>query len=128
VPLPSDRLRDDLRRRLLAARSGRDAPATAALRASMAAVENAAAPAARALDTSTPSSIAGSIEGVGTAEVPRRSLSAADVLAVVRAERDERLEYATEYERLDQAEAAADLRAEADVLTAVLAEWAAQGV
>jgi len=122
-PATADERRADLRHRLLAARKRRDVAATAALRAVITAVENAAAPGASDLDTTTQSVIAGSVQGLGTTEVTRLALSGEEVLAVVQAEHDERVAYAAEYERLGQSDAAAELRAEVEVLATIVAEW-----
>ncbi len=65
--------------------------------------------------------VAGSAVGLGAGEVPRRMLTAAQVAATVRAEIDERLAGAADYERLGQREHAERLRGEADVLSRQLA-------
>jgi uncharacterized protein YqeY len=54
--------------------------------------------------------------GVGAGEVERRSLSAQDLVEIVRAEIRERTGAAAEYESLGRAEQASRLKAEARVL------------
>lgn len=119
-----------MRAALTVALRARDSVALAALRSALSALANATAvPAPSAPGVSgdahfagnDPAPIeggtyAGSVSGLGAAEVARRELTAAEVTAVVRAEVDERLTAAAHYPP-----AAADrLRAEAAVLTALL--------
>jgi uncharacterized protein YqeY len=60
--------------------------------------------------------IAGSLVGVGAAEVDRRELAAAEMEAILRAEVAERVEAAAEYRRLGHNDRAIRLEREADVL------------
>ena len=105
----------DIRRRLrdalYAALKARDEVATAALRSAVSAIANAEAvgPAPAKLRL-----------GPGAGDVPRRDLSDDELLAIVRAEVGERQRAAADYERLGQAEKARRLRAEADVLRALV--------
>lgn len=108
----------DIRRRLrdalYSALKARDDAATAALRSAISAIANAEsvgpAPAQVRL-------------GAGAGDVSRRDLSDDELLAIVRAEVDERLRAAGEYERLAKPEHARRLRSEAEVLgTLVLPE------
>jgi uncharacterized protein len=117
VNTPASTWRDDLGRRLLAARKARDAVRVSALRTAMSAIDNAETP-----DGPVPSAgaIAESAAGVGSAEVARRLLSDSDVRALLRAEVDERLAAAKESADGGRTDRAADLRAEADVITEVL--------
>lgn len=64
--------------------------------------------------------LAGTVAGVGAAEVARRRLSEAQVVAIVRAEVAEREAAARDYERAGHRPQAARLRAEAGVLGAYL--------
>lgn len=120
---PADRLRSDLRGRLTSARKSRDATAVAGLRAAIAAIDNAEAP--PALDTATASSarIVGSVLGLRSTEVSRVRLAEGDVLAILRKEVDERASSADEYERLGEGDAAAELRAQAEILDSIAADW-----
>jgi hypothetical protein len=64
--------------------------------------------------------VAGAVAGLGAAEAERRSLSAAEVEEIVRAEVAERQAAAREYDRAGHAEQAGRLRREADVLMSVI--------
>jgi uncharacterized protein len=121
---PADRLRSDLRRRLTSARKSRDATAVAALRAAIAAIDNAEAPPALDMATSASARIVGSALGLRSTEVSRVELAEGDVLAILRKEVDERASYADEYEQLGERDAAAELRTQADLLDSIVADWA----
>lgn len=110
-------MRDQLQAALKDARKRRDQVATTALRSALAALDNAAAVDAT-LPTVEHDCIAGSAGGLGAAEVPRVELTEADERAVLAREISERRAAGREYDALGQAEAAARLRAEADVLAA----------
>ncbi|WP_433672021.1 hypothetical protein ACQP06_10430 [Nocardia sp. CA-136227] len=117
-PAETPALRERLRAALPAAMKVRDRHATAALRSALAAIDN-----AEAVDGSD--ARAGAIEssavGAGAAERPRRVLTEAEVVAIVRAEIDERLTAAREYAEFESgADRAAGLRAEAATLAAHL--------
>src|SRR4051812_46902607 len=90
--------RDELRRALPAAMRSRDTIAVSALRSAIAALDNAEAVAVETLaktSAATPSQhVAGAAVGVGAAEVARRELSPADVVAVLEREIAERLDAA----------------------------------
>jgi uncharacterized protein YqeY len=120
---PADRLRSDLRHRLTSARKSRDATAVAALRAAIAAIDNAEAPPAPETATSSSARIVGSVLGLRSTEVSRVQLAVGDVLAILRMEVDERATSADEYERLGVGDAAAELRAQADLLDSIVTEW-----
>lgn len=122
-----DGMRQAMRAALTAAMKQRDRTAVTALRAGLAAIDNAeavAVPGAGA-DGHAPlpvsdGPIAGATAGLGSNEVARRALTDADVAAIVRAQVDERRTAADEYDRIGQSDAAANLRAEAAVLAAHL--------
>jgi uncharacterized protein YqeY len=110
------RLRDALSR----AMKERDMAAVAALRSTIAAIDN-----AEAVDRSTAPAagdgvIAQAVSGVGAAEAERRTLTEDDVVGIVRAEVADRVEAADGYERAGRMERAERLRAEVAVLDAVL--------
>ncbi|SNY62406.1 hypothetical protein [Paractinoplanes atraurantiacus] len=112
-------LRQRLREALPAAMKARDRPAVTALRATLAAIDNAEAV---TTEGGPPESLA--IEtlpvGVGATEVARRVLTEEDVRRIVRAEADDRERAATEYVELGRPERAEQLRAEAGALLAHL--------
>jgi uncharacterized protein len=146
IPPGHDDLRDRLRRALPPAMKARDRPAVTALRSALAAIDNAGAvdptptpPADQApADQAPPDqglpdrglpdrpqasaqlTFAGTVAGVGATEVERRSLSQAQMEAIVRAEIADRETAATGYERAGQPDRAERLRAEAEVLLAHL--------
>jgi uncharacterized protein YqeY len=139
-----------MRRALTAALKARDQPAVAALRSALAAIDNAeAVDTARA--TATPAAeghpavagevaggevtggkltggkltggeIAGAAVGLGAAEVERRTLTPAEMEAIVREEAAERQTAARAYERVGHSGHAERLRAEAEVLSAYLGD------
>ena len=70
----------------------RDQAAVSALRSALAAIDNAeAADAAQASTGPGTAEFAGSVAGLGAGEVPRRVVTDADAVAIVRAEVAERL-------------------------------------
>lgn len=101
---------------LRTARRTRDAPATRALRSALTAIANAEAVASPVRDTPSEGPIAGAVVGVGAGDVARRVLTDADIDAIMRAEIDERVAAAAEYERHGQTAPAASLRDEIEVL------------
>ncbi|GAA1799083.1 hypothetical protein GCM10009795_050690 [Nocardioides hankookensis] len=109
------RLRDDL----TAALRARDKDAVRVLRTALAAIANAEAqPEVDETPTSLRSEgvIAGASEGLGSADVARKELGPDDVVAIVRAERDDRLASADDLEGRRAGEAAKALRADAALL------------
>ena len=112
----------ELRRDLVRAIRSRDEVAVAALRSALAALANAeAVDAAQArLAVAEGPTIAGSLVGVGAAEVDRRELAPADVAAILRAEVAERIEAAADYRRRGHDDRAARLEEEAEVLRSYL--------
>jgi uncharacterized protein YqeY len=124
-------LHDRLRRALPAAMKARDRAAVDALRSALAAIDN-----AQAVDPPRPPPgdggaepggaagghprLAGTVAGVGAAEVARRPLSEAQMAEIVAREIAEREAAAGGYERVGQLELAERLRAEARVLASYL--------
>lgn len=109
-----DRMREDLARAIKA----RDRVAVAALRTTLAAIDNAEAVDAQAgaPRAAGNSHIAGASAGVGSSDVPRRALSDADIDTIVREQLAERRDAAAEYDRLGRSHEADALRREAAVL------------
>ncbi|HWC33432.1 MAG TPA: GNAT family N-acetyltransferase [Mycobacteriales bacterium] len=131
-PLPSDPSKDEirmvyratakpddprvqLRERLAAAMKQRDSVAVRVLRTTIAAIDNAEAPAVDPAELGG-MAIERSPRGAGAGEVPRTQLTATEMRALVRREIDDRLQTAAEYELAGRAEHAERLRAEAAVL------------
>lgn len=112
-----ERLRAELREAMrVGARDARTA-----LRTTLAAIDNAAAaPVVESGPAASHGPIAGAAVGVGATEVPRREVSEAEVEAIVRAEIADRRRHADRFAELGQADAAAVLRREADVLASAL--------
>ncbi|GIE96232.1 GatB/YqeY domain-containing protein [Paractinoplanes rishiriensis] len=114
-------LRQRLREALPAAMKSRDRAATAVLRATLSAIDNAEAVAP---DPGTRG--AGAIEeapiGVGATDVARRTLTDAEVEAIVRGEVAERETAADQYEQAGRTDRAEQLRSEIRALTAHLAQ------
>jgi uncharacterized protein len=109
-----------MRRGLTAAMKARDRRAVAALRSTLAAIDNAEAVDATQAPPAGEGEIAGAALGVGAAEVERRTLTAAETEAIVRREVAERETAAQAYERAGQSPHADRLRAEAELLSAYL--------
>ena len=116
-----DDLRARLRRHLSEAMRDRDPVATAVLRGSIAALDNAeAVDPGDEMTSQVSEHVAGGVVGVGAAEVERRLLDAETQLAIVRAEVEGRLAAATMYEQRGQNTRGGRLRLETEVLLAVL--------
>jgi len=114
-------LRHALRRDLAMAMKAREPDAVAALRAAIAAIDNAeAVPAPEARQAATSSHIAGARAGLGAAEAARRDLSDSDQRAVLREQITGYTTEADRYEALGQPDAAARLRTQARLLSAYL--------
>ena len=115
-------VRDRLRAALPVAMKARDSVAVAALRSALGAIDNAeAVDGARAPQPGAGHSrLAGTVRGLRAAEVERRSLNAAEMDEVVRAEVADRHAAAGDYERAGQRAYAARLRGEAAVLRSCL--------
>ncbi|BCI52455.1 hypothetical protein NIIDNTM18_17330 [Mycolicibacterium litorale] len=118
---PADRWRHLLRGELLNARKQRDTVRVAALRSALAAVDNAETPDDARVATGT-GPIAGSVAGLGAAEVARRTLSDQHIRALLTAEVDERVSAAADAAAGGFPERAALLRSEAEVLTGLLSD------
>lgn len=107
-----------MRRALTEAMRARDRNAVNALRATLAAVDNAEAV---PLDEVELSAVADGPVRAGTTEVARRELDEEAVAGIVRAEVDERLEAAAQLSAAGREDRAGPLRAEAEVLVGLLA-------
>jgi uncharacterized protein len=115
-------IRQRLQLALREALKARDTIATSALRSALAAIDNASAvpsAPARAAGVGGPH-VAGAVAGLGAAEAERRSLTAAEVEGIVRAEVAERQAAARDYDRTGHADQADRLRREAHVLTSAI--------
>jgi hypothetical protein len=112
-------LRQRLRAALPAAMKTRDRTATAVLRATLAAIDNAEA-VMPAEGTTGSLAIEQVPIGVGATEVERRILTEPEVEQIVRAELAERESAADQYDRAGRTERAELLRAEAHALAAHL--------
>jgi uncharacterized protein len=124
---PATTWRETLRAQLLTARKDRDQTRVSALRSALSAIDNAETPDAETPDETAPvvtpdSAIAGAASGLGSTEVARRLLTDAQILALLRAEVDERLRAAEQLADNGAEDRAAAVRSEADVLTAVLGD------
>ena len=114
-------LRAAMRRDLVSAMKARQPDAVAALRAAIAAIDNAeAVPAPEARQAATSSHIAGARAGLGAAEAARRDLSNSDQRAILRDKITGYTAEADRYEALGQSDAAARLRTQARLLSAYL--------
>jgi uncharacterized protein YqeY len=122
VEIGPGNVRERLRRALPGAMRARDAVAVAALRAGLAAIDNAeAVEAARhAPPVASHPELAGTLAGLGAGEVERRVLTDAQMEAIVRAEVTELRAAAEGYRRAGQADQAERLLAQAEVLDAHL--------
>lgn len=122
------RLRVALAAALRAAMRARDVVAASALRTTLSAIANAeAVPAgsagsagSRATATVGSPHFAGAVAGLGAGDVARRQLTAADVLAIVRAEISERERLASDYAASGLSSQAERFRTEARILTSVI--------
>ena len=112
-------LRQRLRAALPAAMKSRDRAATSALRATLAAIDNAeaVAPAGGEVRGQAIEQVA---IGLGATEVARRALTDVEVEEIVRAELAEREAAADDYDRAGRADRAEQLRSEARALAAHL--------
>ena len=117
-------MQDDLKAGLKTALKNRDRTAVAALRSALAAIANAEAQPEReqAPAAEGGAHVAGAAIGVGAAEVERRALSAAEQRAIVAGEIRERVEAASQYERLGRDADADRVRREAEVLGGYVAD------
>lgn len=112
-----DELRAAMRADLLTAMKAREKDAVTALRVGLGALDTAEAVPVGELDPRTGSEhVAGATAGLGSSEAARRELTLDRARAVLRAELEDRRSIADEYTEFGQLDAAARLRAEADVL------------
>ena len=109
-------LRQRLRAALPVAMKARDKAATAVLRATLAAIDNAEAVAPDELPPAGSLAIEQVPIGAGATEVARRLLTEPDVDRIVRAELAERESAADEYDRIGRPDRAEQLRGEARAL------------
>jgi hypothetical protein len=115
-------LENRLRVALMAAMKSRDSIAKAAIRSALGAIDN-----ARSVDV--PGSpreggslhVAGSVEGLGAGDAPRRELDDQQLTEIVGTEVESRVSAAEEYESLGRNEEAVRLRSESKVLERILA-------
>jgi hypothetical protein len=113
----ADDLRVRLREGLQTAMRARDAAAVSALRATMAAIDNAEAADLTAAPPSELSEhVAGGVAGLGAGEVSRRLLTVVELRALIATEIAERHQQAAEYETMGHLEQSQRLRAEAAAL------------
>lgn len=112
-------LRVRMRQALLEAMRARDKAAVSALRATLAALDNAEAVPVNAAEMRG-LALEQSPAGAGTTEAARRELSECGVADIVRAEATERLQVATQLTAPAHADRVARLRAEAAVLLGFL--------
>ena len=113
---PGPSVRAGLQAALTGALRRRDKVAASALRSGLSALANAEAVSPVPLAGTSSPHIAGAAAGIGAAEAPRRTLSAAEAEQVIAAEISERLAAADGYDQAGHAERAGQLRREADVL------------
>lgn len=114
-----DDWRDVLRAALREAVRKRQTDAIAALRETLAAIDNAEAVDASAAPPVQHGVIAGGVAGLGAGEVPRRRLTADEATAIVEREIQDRRNAATAYAALGRDKEAAVLRFQVDVLVAL---------
>ena len=120
-------IRARMRRGLVDAMKARDQQAVAALRATLAAIDNAEVVHAEVIDDNLAldsgnghPAVAGSVAGIGAAEVDRRILTPEETAAIVRGEVTEREAAADILERVGRPDQAKRLRAQAALLTTYL--------
>jgi uncharacterized protein len=118
---PAQQWRDTLRDALLTARKERDATRISALRCALSAIDNAEVPDDAGVDAPSGGTIAGSVVGLGAAEVARRVLSDDEIRRLLRAEVDERLTVAAAIDA-GHPQHAASLQSEAAVLAKLLGD------
>jgi uncharacterized protein len=116
--LPVDVLRTHLRQDLRDAMKARRREDVAALRTLIAAIDNAEAGGVIAPTSGQSSTehVAGATTGAGSSEADRRSISPAELRAILDREIEEIEEHVTRYEKLGKSEDAASLRIQLNVL------------
>jgi len=126
-PRATGDVRARMRRGLVDAMKARDQQAVAALRSALARIDNAEAVDAAAVDAEPAlyrgdghPAVAGSVRGVGAADVDRRVLTPEEMAAIVRDDVEEREIAADVLERVGRPDQAERLRAQAKLLTTYL--------
>ncbi len=119
---PATMLRDAMRADLMTAMKARSAETVAALRAALAAIDNAEAvdvpdQGGAHIPAEQNSMIAGATTGLASSEVPRRALTSADVQVVLGDLMAEYIAEADRYGALNRPEAAEQLRRQAAALS-----------
>ena len=114
-----DEWKDSLREAMREAMRTRQAHAVTVLRETLAALDNAEAADPSAAPPVQHGVIAGGVPGLGAGEVPRRSLGAAEVAAIIERVIRERRDAADAYAKLGRDGEASTLRLQADVLAAL---------
>jgi len=110
-----------LRAALKEAMKSRDVIATSAIRSALGAIDNAGSVGANNRDLPVGSGhIAGSIQGLGAGDVPRREMNDGQIIEIVRAELRDRNRSSEEYRGMGRMEEAARLRSECEVLLSLL--------
>lgn len=117
VNASAETMKAALRADLKAAMKARQRLEVAAIRGAIAALDNAeAVEIPDKLDETTSAHIAGAKAGLGAGEAARRTLSGADVTALLRAQITSRLEQAASFQQLGHDASAEELRTEAQIL------------
>jgi uncharacterized protein YqeY len=126
-PEATEDIRARMRRGLVDAMKARDQQAVAALRSTLARIDNAEAVDAEAVDAEPVlysgeghPAVAGSVLGVGAADVDRRVLTPEEMAAIVRDDVEEREIAAEVLVRVGRPDQAERLRAQAELLTTYL--------
>jgi uncharacterized protein YqeY len=110
-----------LRKSLKEAMKARDATTTSAIRSALSAIDNAgSAGVSRHAEGLGSGPRAGSTQGIGAGDVPRKELDEGRIRAIVRSEVTDRERAAAEYEGLGRSQEAARLHAERAVLLGFL--------
>jgi uncharacterized protein YqeY len=117
---PAQVWRLNLRDSLLAARGAGDRDRMMVLRSALSAIDNAETPDSTDVGASPAGVIAGSVAGLGAAEVPRRELTDEQIRDLLRSEIAERLAAAEQFIAGGRPERGLALQAEAAVLTDLL--------
>ncbi|MGZ4688707.1 MAG: glutamyl-tRNA amidotransferase [Acidimicrobiia bacterium] len=118
----ADGMRPQLKQALGAAMKARDTTAVAAFRSAIAALDNAEAVELSDAPAMQHGTIAGGVAGLGSGEVPRRALSDGQLADIVLAQVAAWRKAAIEYESSGHNDRAAQLEAEAAILSAFLAD------
>lgn len=99
----------------------RDVVATSAIRSALGAIDNARSVGVTDRDVPAGSGrIAGSVEGLGAGDVPRREMDDEQIIEIVLVEVSDRERAAEEYSALGRTDEAARLRSEGEVLLGLL--------